>query len=463
MSLTLYLPIFIIFLIYACRGEREWALASIISSFAEAASPLLVSAGGRITGTQTVYLLIPIGMIHMYGSAMREARLRALTGERARATDIGALDRADAMMIMVTIIGVAGAVLLPRLFDGQLSVTSSTTGYTAVALHPSSKNTIQATYMVANAALYFLLSRSIGRGVLSLRDCLRALTVSTGVVICLGLYQLAGSFAPLPWPSPVINSNLAYSQLPNQGLFGIRRMSSTYTEPSVFAMHFVALFALFGLGLRRVALGGLILFCLLVSTSATGYAGMAILAVAYLWLTQETPATRVLFTSLFVASIAFVLVWPAQLGFESLSVGKLVLTKMQSHSGVHRGAADLVNIRALIQSAGLGVGIGSSRASSFLVTFVACTGLPGLVCLAAFFRSLLKKGWAAPEREMRALSLGCLGFISAWLVSVPDLTNALIWLMCAMLRGGTGRAAVGVNARHVEVQEARPWVFRAMC
>ena len=438
MSLTFFLLVFIFFFIYACRGERQWALATIGACFFEAASPILVNAGGRVTGFQSAYLLIPIGIIHLYGAAMRESRLRAMTGREARRDGVNVLDRADAFMIMLTVIGVAGAVLLPRLFSGEMPVTQSSLGYSPLA--PSGKNYIQATYMVANVFLYFLVSRSIGRGVITLSDCVRTLAVWTWVVIGLGIYQVLGSFAPLPWPNALINSNLAYSQLFMQRMLGLYRMSSTYTEPSVLAMHLVGLFALFGPGLRKAGLAAAIVGCLLISTSATAYAGLALFAVIYMAWTGKTFTTRVLATLLFLAGIAFAVVLSTQLNLESLSVGKLVAAKMHSSSGTNRSFMDLVALEAFVKSMGLGIGIGSTRASSFLVTFAACTGIPGLICLGGFFYTLIRKGQRSTVPEMKALSLGCLGFTAAWIISVPDLTDTLIWLMLAMLRAGTSRA-----------------------
>lgn len=435
MSLTFFLFVFVFFFFYACKGERQWALATIGATFFEAASPILINAGGRVTGFQSAYLLLPIGLLHVYGAAMRESRERAWAGRGDRANGFTVLDRADTLMIMLTLVGVAGAILLPRLFSGEMPVTQSSLGYSPLA--PSGKNYIQATYMVANAFLYFLFSRSVGRGVLTLTDCLRTMAVWTWVVIGLGVYQVLGSFVPLPWPSPIFNSNLAYSQLFNQRMLGLVRMSSTYTEPSILAMHFVGLLALFGLGLRNTRLAAAILFCLLISTSATAYGGIALLVVVYVAWSGRTVTTRVLATSLFVAGIAFAIVLSTQIGLESLSVGKLVAAKMHSSSGENRSFMDLVSIKAFIQSMGLGVGIGSTRASSFLVTFAACTGIPGLICLGGFFYTLLGKGYRSELPEMRALALASLGFIGAWIISVPDLTDTLIWVMLAMLRAGT--------------------------
>jgi len=99
--------------------------------------------------------------------------------------------------------------------------------------------------------------------------------------------------------------------------------------------------------------------------------------------------------------------------------------------------ADLVNLHAVLDSWGLGTGIGSTRSSSFLVTYFACTGLPGLVCLGAFFFTLVARGWRSDSADVRAMALGLIGLTLAWLISIPDLTLAMVWLLAGVLRGAT--------------------------
>jgi hypothetical protein len=63
MSVTWFLPIFAVLFAYACRGQRQWVAATVVASFFQAASPILVSGGGRLSGLQTAYALLPIGAV----------------------------------------------------------------------------------------------------------------------------------------------------------------------------------------------------------------------------------------------------------------------------------------------------------------------------------------------------------------------------------------------------------------
>jgi hypothetical protein len=113
-------------------------------------------------------------------------------------------------------------------------------------------------------------------------------------------------------------------------------------------------------------------------------------------------------------------------------------------------------VQALWDSWGLGTGVGSTRSSSFLATFAACAGIPGLACLAAFFGVLLVRGARAVSPEARALSLGLGGLALGWLTSVPDLTLALVWLLAGLVRGA---AVPGVMTQPAPATEPSFEVF----
>jgi hypothetical protein len=212
-------------------------------------------------------------------------------------------------------------------------------------------------------------------------------------------------------------------------------MSATYLEPSILAMHFLGLFALFALGLRRWILGGAILLCLLVSTSATAYVGLV--ALGALWLVlqiYDLDLKRLSTWSTTVAILAGVLLSCAAL-FDELPGYHFIMQKLSSHSGSVRSAADLQGIRTFFESWGLGVGIGSTRSSSFLPTFAACLGMPGLICLFGFFTTLTRACVRSGSRETRALALGLTALGIGWSIAVPDLTVALVWLFAGIAHG----------------------------
>src|SRR5882724_7170909 len=114
MGITLFAPIFLAFFLYACRGERQWAMATITSSFLQAATPVLVSAGGRITGIQTAYALLPLGVLHLVLDQLRQSRQTDSHTSRADSRGTWIIGLPDALLLATTAVGVGGAILLPR-------------------------------------------------------------------------------------------------------------------------------------------------------------------------------------------------------------------------------------------------------------------------------------------------------------------------------------------------------------
>jgi hypothetical protein len=224
-------------------------------------------------------------------------------------------------------------------------------------------------------------------------------------------------------------------------------MSSTFLEPSILAMHFVGLFALFGLVLRRWWLAGALLFCLLISTSATAYLGLALLVMLYLVFTASRMTLGVASAFMLTAAAGCLggLLIVGILGVDQLPGATFIMRKLASHSGSVRTAADAVNLQAIRDSWFLGTGIGSTRSSSFLATFAACTGLPGVLCLVGFFAALIVRGARSVSNEARALALALGALTLGWLTSVPDLTLALVWLLAGLTRAATAEAVTKVS------------------
>src|ERR1019366_7476038 len=134
-------------------------------------------------------------------------------------------------LTVFTIIGVIGAALLPRLFEGHARVMPPGYGLDTVfveRVHPSGRNSIQSIYLLCNLALFLICRWLIRSGVVPIGAALRGLSVGVSISALLGLYQLAAYQLSWPWPDSVINSNTGVVQLYDQTAFGIHRMSSTF-------------------------------------------------------------------------------------------------------------------------------------------------------------------------------------------------------------------------------------------
>src|SRR4029077_14749672 len=100
--------------------------------------------------------------------------------------------------------------------------------------------------------------------------------------------QLIAFYTGLPWPTEIINSNTGVGQFPDQMAGGIKRITSTFWEPSLLGYNFVGCLGLFLLGGRAPVLGVLALCVLMLSTSSLGYFGLVALVMVWLVLDKRS-------------------------------------------------------------------------------------------------------------------------------------------------------------------------------
>ena len=124
-----------------------------------------------------------------------------------------------------------------------------------------------------------------------------------------------------------------------------------------------------------------------------------------------------------------------------------MLNKADSSSGVGRSTADALALQTFIESAGLGVGVGSTRASSFLATLLATTGLPGVLAFGAFAVTLVQACYRSADNESRQLCFALIGFLIVWIIAIPDLVQATFWLVAGVASGHLRRQVRASIAR----------------
>jgi hypothetical protein len=445
MLITAFAPLFLLMAMYAALGARQWMTTTMLASFFQAASPLVLVVGSRVGGLTPAYILLIIGFFHW---------LRAVpTRDTVRTLDAQTLSLAA-----LTVVGVAGAIILPRLFEGVMVLPPRgglDTGFLQ-AVRPSSGNYIQAFYLICNFLFFFLTARFLALQQFTLADCLSALKIGVMLTVFLGIYQLISYHFKLPWPRSIINSNAGVSQQYEQMFLGVRRMSATFLEPSQMAFYFVALFALFGIGLRQKLPGLLLFICLLLSTSSSAYLG--IIGMFAIWLVLEIRRNSVMaFLAIFLLATTAVAIYCAD---EWWSGGQLIhallLDKLSSISGISRAHADSLAYQAMLDSYGFGVGVGSARASSLIATLAATMGVPGMLCFFAFMFFTLRSCFRGGRAIDRALGYAMAAFLVIWIVSVPDLALPLPWILAGMISGAVRQHASGSMAQPARVQPFAP-------
>lgn len=436
MYLTAFLPFFLLLVLYAFRGPAQWAIATGIAAFFQAATPILVFAGGRASGLAPAYCLLFVGLWHVYGMA------RARSGRYARQFDFPA---ATWWLLGFTVIGVVGAIVWPRFFEGWVRALPSREGLGSgfvEPVRPVGTNYIQAFYLLCNFLLFAVSAYLVQIGAVTRETMIKGVVSGAVISVTIGVYQLVAYHFGLPWPSGVINSNIGVAQLLDQTALGFKRMSSTFLEPSQMALHLLGVFGIVGLGLRRKWLGGMVLAALMISTSSTAYFGLAILLI--IWTALDLPARGL---KVLPIALAILVVVPGTLVVDHLLTGGrlaegLIFRKFEGGSGESRLYADWLAMRTFFDSYGLGVGVGSARASSIFATLAATTGIPGLLAFGAFVVAVLRGVGRSPDDRERALLFGLIGLLVGWAISTPDLVFPLFWVLAGVAAGASSRGLV---------------------
>ncbi len=442
MELTAFLPFFLVLLAVALRSPLHWLAATGFACFLQGASPFILTAGGRLAGMAPAYLLTGVGFIHYLRERMRIGSNDAIPVRGWTAPQL--------WLLAFTAIGLLGAVFLPRVFAGIAHAMGSRGSINEVAftaVSPSGTNIIQAFYLVANLMLFSFASYLVATREGGLRWALKGVAYGLAFACLLGLYQLLAYYTGLPWPTEVINSNTGVGQFPDQMAGGIKRISSTFWEPSLLGYNFVGCLGLFLLGGRAPALGVFALCVLMLSTSSLGYFGLVGLVGVWLLLDKRVVGGVKLKIGAAVAFTCLAFIGIDYLLLDSRALQDLVLNKADSSSGVGRSTADALALETFIESAGLGVGVGSTRASSFLATLLATTGLPGMLTFCAFAGTLVMACYRQPDAESRQLCFGLIGFLIVWFIAIPDLVQATFWLVAGVASGHLRRQAQATTAQ----------------
>ena len=312
--------------------------------------------------------------------------------------------------------GVLSAVVIPRLLAGEveiLTIDRSSALFEVVLypLRPVSGNITQACYAVCDLVVF-----------LAVRELLAApgrLTVFRDAVLWLGALDAFAAFlnlleyyAGLPPVLPYVRTG-GYQIYESYELGGLVRIQGTFAEASHFANFTLPLFAfafatwLYTPARPRFA-GALtvVLFALLVaSTSSTAYTGL----IVYLGLLAALRASTILSRRLVPRVRTPALVIGALV---SLAAGvalfdtdvfqraydyfdSVLLRKFQTSSGEDRMALNRQAWLNFIETYGLGVGLGTARASSFPFVLLSNLGAAGTLLFGGFLVQVFRRRSAA--------------------------------------------------------------------
>lgn len=372
-------------------------------------------------------------------------------------------------LLLLTSFGLLTAVFFPRIFQDiteTMTVERVANGRNFISLTPlrfSSNNITQSVYSVGGVVAFaaaFAYFRKAGTP--------RHLI---GAIVLLATMNLAFAIADVVTYFTQTEHIMSFFRTANYALLtgsekgGLKRISGTFPEASTFAGYALVLFALTAsLWLDRMrswttgVLGALSLAALLLSTSATALVGIMVV-VPFLWLRaiatglRDPAMARPTFLVVAVAVVPLlvlilVVLFPGIT--ESLQdfIDEMLLSKASSQSGRERTLWNAMAYKTFLDTYGLGAGLGSARASSYVLVLLSNVGLLGFLFFLIFVAAVL--GARTPRNAdsellcvVRACKAGVLAMVATSAISgtVYDLGT-----MFYVLTGSLAAFAVPASA-----------------
>jgi hypothetical protein len=346
-------------------------------------------------------------------------------------------------LALFLLVGAIATVLMPRLFLGDVVVVPMREVSGAELLKPTPSNFSQFGYVALSVLVTFVTMLMVQKPGFA-RTLLTGVLAGGIVCIVTGLIDFAAASVGMDYLlDPFRNAGYAY--LTNAEISGVRRVVGFTPEASTYGglcVQFSAALALlrhlYAEGRQRsiatIAYASLILMALL-STSSTAYGGLAILGVAYAAnsvrraispspLGQSGLLGELLCGFALVVALVLILVVDADLFDPFLRlVDEVIFQKPLTSSYYGRSEWNAIAWNTVSSTWGLGVGLGSTRASNWLVAVVSNTGLigaglMGMFLVQTFARSL---SWRTPvlEEFLSALKLSLLPPLGMAVVAAP--------------------------------------------
>lgn len=307
--------------------------------------------------------------------------------------------------------GCVSALVFPRVLGDSTFVyaidrsDTSTAQLTLQPLGPVSGNLSQSVYLVGECFLYIAASMTMRR-----RDASR--TIADAFLFLAALNVMAAAIDLLGGAVGVdlldAIKTAQYSIIDDAAIGSVRRISGTFSESSAFAGFSLPLFAfaanLWLLGYRRKLSGPLAVLTaafILLSTSSTGYVGLGGYLIVFAMSRSGSvvrASRRRKFQVMTIACVLMVFVVGALIATDSPVItaaanviDHTLTNKMDSDSGIERSAWNLQSLVNLVDTFGLGVGLGSARASSFIAVTLGNLGLLGAALFALFFYRTVRR------------------------------------------------------------------------
>jgi hypothetical protein len=430
-------------------------------TFGATAVVTLPAMGGASPLVYTVFAGLVIGAAALRRKAVREV--------------VAVFQRHwEAWVVMgLCIYALSGAFILPRLFHGMVTVfvAERGSGYLETPLAPTAGNLTHSFYLLLGGLVFValcMLLRQRGNVDAMRRGFFAWAILHTAFgIIDLGSKHLGAGdiLAPL--------RTATYAMLTNVHAADFFRIAGSYPEASAFGGFTLSILA-FTLTYWRStgSMAAFVLSCaltalLFLSTSTAAYGGAALMSVLLLASIVGTAVRHGPSRQDMVLAFAFLIALTAALALHLRDpqffdpavelIDTVVLNKASSASAAERGYWNERSIHSIFDTAGLGVGIGSSRASGWIIAVLSQLGVTGALLMALLVGSLIRGaggGAAVTDHHIaafvcsvRACALALL--VSASLISGSADPGIVFFIALAVVvttREESGRYAAGFPA-----------------
>jgi hypothetical protein len=391
-------------------------------------------------------------------------------------------------LVILLAYGAVTAVLLPEAFGGRIIVWPQRIiggRPEPVPLAPGQGNMNQVLYLAANVALAGAVTLALGRAGTSWRALVRAYLLGGYMVVGIAAWDLGRRTVGLPFPIEILQSNPGWA-IVEQSLGALPRLQGPFAEPSALGFYMVGVaFACTALCLRgHVIMRADLLLVLAIattflSTSTTGIVALAIglptMVALAMWRGRNARVTRLL-RVLALPGGAFLLLGAGLLVLRPefldllASIVESTLTKTQTESFEERGEMNAAAWDAFLASGGLGIGWGSTRASSMVPGLLAGAGVVGALAVVwfaiRFGRSIRMARARAPQGHaaliaVDAFSAALAGQLLAAVLSAPMITTPIFFAQIGIVAAAAIRLGLEGAPRRPERRFAGPLSFSA--
>lgn len=436
-----------------------WLFMAVTPLGAAAAINLPALGGASILVVDLIALtMFALVMIHRQGPQLVAGTMR--------------IGQPGFWMMLLFVYATVASLMFPAIFAGQtevfsLSRSTNESGIISVPLRPSSGNLTQLFRLGLGVAIFFAVA-TVFRARPHGQTVIIGVAIATAINAALGWVDVAtyavGAEALL---EPIRSAN--YAILYDVRMAGLKRMIGGFPEASAFGYFSLGLFAfwfVFWLATPRSRLVVVMLVisavAVLRSTSSASYVAMlAYLATAGLIWGATVFGRQMDRRNLMIAIFAVLVAWLGALAifasYEYVAsvqafLDRALFNKLEGASGVERLSWNAQALQNFFDTYGLGAGLGSVRASSWLMATLASIGVIGTGLFVAFIYTVVAPVPAQLRRDprfavVRALQSSCVALlISACLTgATPDL-GLLFFTVCG-LAAGLRRGAI-LEASH---------------